>query len=46
VPAAAVKRIEQVLFIGTRLKGLLGGISVFLIKYQDLILGIFLIILC
>jgi len=25
VPAAAVKRIEQVLFIGTRLKALLGG---------------------
>lgn len=25
VPAAAVKRIEQVLFNGTRRKGLLGG---------------------
>jgi len=25
VPAAAVKRIEQVLFIGTRLKALSGG---------------------
>jgi len=29
VPAAAVKRIEQVLFIGTRLKALLGGCTRF-----------------
>jgi len=32
VPAAAVKRIEQVLFIGTRLKERLGGSTLFLIK--------------
>jgi len=32
VPAAAVKRIEQVLFIGTRLKALSGGVYFLLIK--------------
>jgi hypothetical protein len=32
VPAAAVKRIEQVLFIGTRLKALLGGCALFFNK--------------
>lgn len=29
VPAAAVKRIEQVLFIGTRLKALSGGVFIY-----------------
>jgi len=37
VPAAAVKRIEQVLFIGTRLKALSGGNMFF--TYLNKILG-------
>jgi len=37
VPAAAVTRMEQVLFTLTRCKGLLGGWVVFFMKSWDLI---------